>query len=232
MNNGLTIATVCARGGSVGVPGKNIKPLLGKPLICYTIEQAMAVPEIDKVFVSTDSEEIAYIARMAGAEVPFLRPAELATSQASKLDVIRHLVQWVGANVGAVSRIVDLDPTSPLRSQSDIKECIALLDKDTDVVITGYEADKNPYFNMVEKKPGGEIRLVKPLPGGVVARQAAPRVYSMNASIYCWHYDSLHKGLWDGCTRLHIMPRERSVDIDEPIDFEIVEILMRKRFGL
>ncbi|MBU0564596.1 MAG: acylneuraminate cytidylyltransferase family protein [Gammaproteobacteria bacterium] len=232
MSNGLTIATICARGGSVGVPGKNIKPLLGKPLICHTIEQAMAISEIDRVFVSTDSEEIAEVARMAGAEVPFIRPAELATSRAPKLDVIRHLVQWVVANVGVVSRIVDLDPTSPLRDQSDIKQCIELLDKDTDVVITGYEADKNPYFNMVEEKSDGEIRLVKPLSGGVVARQAAPKVYSMNASIYCWHYQSFHKGLWDGRTRLHIMPRERSVDVDELIDFEIVEILMRKRVGL
>lgn len=231
MSDGLTIATICARGGSVGVPGKNIKPLLGKPLICYTIEQAMAVPEIDRVFVSTDSEEIADIARMAGAEVPFIRPADLATSQAPKLDVIRHLVQWVEANVGAVGRIVDLDPTSPLRSQSDIKQCITLLDKDADVVITGYEADKNPYFNMVEEKPDGGIRLVKAPSSGVVARQAAPKVYSMNASIYCWHYESLHKGLWGGRTRLHVMPRERSVDIDEPIDFEMVEILMRKRMS-
>jgi len=228
----LTIATICARGGSVGVPGKNIKPLLGKPLIAYTIEQALAVPGIDRVFVSTDSEAIAEVARAAGAEVPFLRPAELATSSAPKLAVIRHLVEWVDAHVGPVGRIVDLDPTSPLRDLSDIETCMAMLDEETDVVITAYEADKNPYFNMVEAQPDGNIRLVKPLPGGVAARQEAPKVYAMNASIYVWHRHSLDKGLWDGRTRLHVMPRERSVDIDEPIDFLIVELLIKQQQGL
>lgn len=231
MSQPLTIATICARGGSVGVPGKNIKPLLGKPLICYSIEQALAIPAIDKVFVSTDSEAIAEVARSAGAEVPFLRPAELATSSAPKLAVIRHLVEWVDANVGPVGRIVDLDPTSPLRDLTDIEACMAMLDDQTDVVITAYEADKNPYFNMVEAQPDGNIRLVKPLEGGVVARQSAPKVYSMNASIYCWHRQTLDKGLWEGRTRLHVMPRERSVDIDEPIDFHIVEFLIKQRDG-
>jgi CMP-N-acetylneuraminic acid synthetase len=228
----ITIATICARGGSVGVPGKNIKPLLGKPLICHTIEQALVVQDIDRVFVSTDSEAIAEVARGAGAEVPFLRPAELATGSASKLAVIHHLVEWIEENVTPVSRIVDLDPTSPLRSLTDIKTCLAMLDDQTDVVITAYESDKNPYFNMVEMQPDGNIRLVKPLEGGVVARQAAPKVYSMNASIYCWHRQTLNKGLWDGRTRLHVMPRERSVDIDDPIDFHIVELLMKQRNAL
>jgi CMP-N,N'-diacetyllegionaminic acid synthase len=225
----FTVATICARGGSVGVPGKNIKPLLGKPLICHTIEQALAVPGIDRVFVSTDSEAIAEVARQAGAEVPFLRPAELATSSAPKLAVIRHLVEWIETHVRPVTRIVDLDPTSPLRDLADIEICLAMLDAETDVVITAYEAEKNPYFNMVEAQPDGNIRLVKPLSGGVVARQAAPKVYAMNASIYVWHRHSLDKGLWEGRTRLHVMPRERSVDIDEPLDFDLVELLMRRK---
>lgn len=232
MSQPLTIATICARGGSVGVPGKNIKPLLGKPLICYSIEQALAIKAIDRVFVSTDSEAIAEVARAAGAEVPFLRPSELASSSAPKLEVIRHLVEWVEQHVGPVGRIIDLDPTSPLRDLADIETCMSMLDEETDVVITGYEADKNPYFNMVEAQPDGNIRLVKTLGGAVVARQAAPKVYSMNASIYCWHRNTLEKGLWEGHTRLHVMPRERSVDIDEPIDFQIVELLMKQKDGL
>jgi CMP-N,N'-diacetyllegionaminic acid synthase len=225
----LTITTICARGGSRGVPGKNIRPLLGKPLIVYSIEQARAEPQIDRVFVSTDSAEIAAIAREAGAEVPFLRPSTLSTHTAAKLPVIQHLVAWVIEHVGTVARIVDLDPTSPLRDVSDIKACLALLDANTDAVITGYQADKNPYFNMVETAPDGGIQLVKSIPGGVVARQAAPPVYAMNASIYCWHHHSLGKGLWQGRTRIHVMPRERSIDIDDQIDFQLVELLMQKK---
>ncbi len=231
MPKSLSIATICARGGSVGVPCKNIKPLLGKPLIVYSIEQALAIPAIDKVFVSTDSATIAEVACAAGAEVPFLRPAELADSTAPKLAVIRHLVDWIEANVGMVGRITDLDPTSPLRELDDIKTCMAMLDEQTDVVITTYEADKNPYFNMVEVQPDGNIRLVKQMERNVVARQAAPKVYSMNASIYCWHRHTLNKGLWDGNTRMHVMPRERSIDIDEPLDFDMVELLLKRKTG-
>jgi CMP-N,N'-diacetyllegionaminic acid synthase len=229
MTNPLTIATICARGGSRGLPGKNIKPLLGKPLIAHTIEQALAQSQIHRIFVSTDSAEIAAVARVAGAEVPFLRPNALASHTAAKLPVIEHLVDWVVAHVGPVARIVDLDPTSPLRDTSDIEACLRLLDEDTDAVITGYEADKNPYFNMVEVDPQGGVQLVKTVPGGVAARQAAPPVFAMNASIYCWHHHSLSKGLWQGRTRLHVMPRERSIDIDDPIDFALVELLMRQK---
>ena len=229
MSQPLTIATICARGGSRGVPRKNIRPLLGKPLIAYTIEQALAHTQIDRVFVSTDSAEIALVARAAGAEVPFQRPSELASHTAAKLPVIEHLVAWVVEHVGPVARIVDLDPTSPLREACDIDACLALLDADTDAVISGYEADKNPYFNMVEASSDGTVKLVKTMPGGVVARQAAPSVYAMNASIYCWHHHSLSKGLWQGLTRLHVMPRDRSIDIDDPIDFALVELLMRQK---
>lgn len=221
-----TIASICARGGSTGLPRKNIKLLHGPPLIVHTIEQALACPEIERVFVSTDDEEIAEIARNAGAEVPFLRPAELASSTAAKLPVIRHLVEAVEHMGVPVTRIVDLDPTSPLRLVSDIRRCIEMLDDETDVVITAYPAEKNPYFNMVELKPDGNISLVKPLAGGVVARQQAPVVYAMNASVYVWHRHSLQKGLWDGKTKLHVMPRERSIDIDNAIDFKLVELLL------
>lgn len=224
-----TIATICARGGSVGVPRKNIRLLQGKPLIVHTIEQALACPLIDAVYVSTDDEEIARVARDAGAQVPFLRPAELATSSAAKIPVIQHLVDWVDAHVGPVTRIVDLDPTSPLRLQADIDACIRMLDAQTDVVITAYEAEKNPYFNMVEYREDGTVGLVKPLPQGVVSRQSAPKVYSMNASIYVWHRNTLDKGLWNGRTRLYVMPRERSVDIDHEIDFRIVDMLLQER---
>jgi CMP-N-acetylneuraminic acid synthetase len=210
------------------VPGKNIRNLHGKPLIAHTIVQALAVKSIDAVYVSTDSHEIAEVARHYGALVPYLRPAELATSNAAKVPVIQHLCDWVWQNDGEFDRVVDLDPTSPLRTVADIEACLALLDADTDAVITAFESEKNPYFNMVEHKPDGNIGLVCQPAGIVVARQQAPHVYSMNASIYVWHRHTLSKGLWNGRLKLHIMPRERSIDIDSPIDFAIVEMLMNQ----
>lgn len=224
-----TIATICARGGSVGVPRKNIRLLRGKPLIVHTIEHAQATPGIDRVFVSTDDEQIAEVAQAAGAEVPFLRPAALATSNAAKLPVIEHLVTQVEGLGVEVKKIVDLDPTSPLRDIADIEQCMQLLDADTDAVITAYPAEKNPYFNMVETRRDGTVGLVKPLPGGVASRQQAPAVYAMNASIYVWHRHTLNLGLWSGRTRLHVMPRERSIDIDSEIDFRLVEMLMQSK---
>jgi CMP-N-acetylneuraminic acid synthetase len=220
------IATICARGGSTGVPGKNIRMLHGKPLIAHTIEQALSCPFIDHVYVSTDDDAIADAARTAGAEVPFQRPAELATSSAAKVPVIQHLVEFVVNSGVDVSKIIDLDPTSPLRTQADIAGAFALLDQDTDVVITGYAADKNPYFNMVEDKGQGLVGLVKTANPPITSRQMAPNVYSMNASIYVWHRETLTKGLWDGRARIFEMPRDRSVDIDSPLDFDIVEKLM------
>lgn len=221
-----TIATICARGGSTGLPGKNIKLLHGKPLICYSIEQALSCDLIDDVYVSTDDEKIAEIARQAGAKVPFIRPAHLASKTAAKIPVIEHLVEEVERMGVDVTTIVDLDPTSPLRIQEDIKACLELLTEDTTVVITGFEAEKNPYFNMVEAQHNGSFNLVKQNGGSVVARQLAPDVFSMNASIYVWHRHTLKHGLWNGYAKLHVMPRERSIDIDSLIDFKIVELFM------
>jgi CMP-N,N'-diacetyllegionaminic acid synthase len=225
------IATVCARGGSTGLPRKNIRPLIGKPLIAWTIEQAQRVPGISGVYVSTDDAEIAAIAEAAGAVVPGLRPAELAQSTTPKLPVIRHLVETVESRGVVVDAIVDLDPTSPLRDVADIEACMRLLTRDVDVVITAYPSDKSPYFNMVEEQPDGNIRLVKPPASAVYGRQGAPPVFSMNASVYVWHRRTLHLNLWDGTVRLHRMPRERSVDVDSLLDFKLVELLMQEKLA-
>ena len=225
------IATICARSGSVGLPGKNIRALAGRPLIVHTIDQALAAPSIGAVFVSTDSPEIADIARRAGARVPFLRPAHLATAEAPKIPVIEHLVVEVERLGTRVETVVDLQPTSPLRQVADIEACIALLDAETDVVITGYESHQNPYFNMVEHAPDGNVRLVKPPPGEIAGRQLAPKVFAMNGAVYVWHRRSLAKGLWGGRAKLHVMPAERSVDIDTPLDFRLVELLMDERLA-
>jgi CMP-N-acetylneuraminic acid synthetase len=223
------IATVCARGGSKGLPRKNVRPLLGKPLIAWTIEQALEVPAIDGVYVSTDDAEIAAVASAAGARVLGLRPPELATSDAPKLPVIQHLVEQVESSGIRPDVIVDLDPTSPLRDVADIEACLALLAPDVNVVITAYPSDKSPYFNMVEEQPDGNVRLVKPPAVPVPGRQFAPQVFSMNASVYVWHRHTLNSTLWAGTVRLHRMPRERSIDVDTLLDFKLVEYLMQER---
>ena len=226
-----TIATICARGGSAGVPGKNIRLLDGKPLIAHTIEQALKSPEINRTVVSTDSEEIAEIARDHGAEVPYLRPAELATATAAKLPVIQHLIEHLDASGARIDRIIDLDPTSPLRTLDDISTCLELLTPETNVVLTAYEAEKNPYFNMIEAQQGGGYDLVKRHDPPFVRRQDAPQVLSMNASIYVWWRHTLKGGMFGPRTQVHVMPRERSIDIDAPLDFEIVELLMERKIG-
>lgn len=225
-----TLMTICARGGSQGLPGKNVRPLLGKPLIAWSIEQALASGLADRVYVSTDDLEIADVAQRYGATVPFLRPAELASASAPKVPVIQHLVDWVEAHEGRVDRIIDLDPTSPLRDVADIQACALMLDDETDVVITGYVSDKNPYFNMVERKANGYFERVCLPAQEAAGRQAAPTVYAMNASIYCWHRHTLGPSLWGNPRiRLHEMRRERSIDIDHVIDFEFVELLMKRK---
>lgn len=225
------IATICARGGSTGLPRKNIRPLHGKPLISWSIEQARRVPRISGVYVSTDDEEIARIAQEAGATIPGLRPAELATSTTPKLPVIRHLVEKVEESGVKVDTIVDLDPTSPLRETADIEACLSLLTPEVDVVITAFPSEKSPYFNMVEEQPDGNVRLCKPPATAVYGRQGAPPVFSMNASVYVWHRRTLHMNLWDGVVRLHRMPRERSIDVDSLLDFKLVELLMQERLA-
>lgn len=230
----IILCTICARGGSKGVPKKNIRPLLNKPLIAYTIEHALACPLINRVAVSTDSIEIAAIAEKFGAEVPYIRPSHLATDEASKLPTIQHLVRYYMENLNFIpDYVVDLDPTSPLRTMEDIERCIDLItnDSECDSVITGCRSNKNPYFNMVELDRNGFALLSKKPKGKVVRRQDAPVVYAMNASVYIWKTDILFKReeIISGRTKFIEMPDDRSIDIDSETDFKLVELLMEER---
>lgn len=222
-----TIATICARGGSKGVPGKNTRTLLGRPLIAYSIDQALNTPGIDGVYVSTDSQSIADVAVANGATVLGLRPPELAEDSSPKIPVIEHLVSTVEERVGRVDTVIDLQPTSPLRLIADIEGAMARLTDGIDLVITGAVAEANPYYSMVEADPSGDVHLVKQPSSSIGGRQAAPQVFSMNGSIYCWRRDSLSNGMWSGRVVLFEMPRERSVDVDEEIDWQILELVAR-----
>jgi CMP-N-acetylneuraminic acid synthetase len=226
-----------ARGGSQGVPGKNIRPLLGKPLIAWSIEQALACPRIRRVVVSTDSPAIAEVARAHGAEVPFMRPAELATSTAGKWEVWQHALQACDAHYAGepVDLFVDLDCTSPLREVEDISRAIEQFERSpgVDAVFSVCEARKNPYFNMLEAEEDGRLRICKALPKPLVRRQDAPQVLEHVASVYVLSPAYLRRGtgLLSGRTQGYLMAPERSLDIDCEFDFELVEYLMRKRLA-
>jgi CMP-N-acetylneuraminic acid synthetase len=226
------ICTVCARGGSKGLPQKNIRPLCGKPLIAYTIEQALAANIFEGIYVSTDCDKIAKIAEEYGAIVPFRRPEDLASDSAGKIPVIEHLVNYIEKGSYTPDIVVDLDPTSPLRNVEDIINTVNMLKKNVDVVITGFLSNKNPYFNMVEKKRDDFVRLSKESSELYVSRQTSPAVYSMNASIYVWWRDALKKGIWGNKNvAFYEMPLERSIDIDSYLDWKIVEQLMLEKLG-
>jgi CMP-N-acetylneuraminic acid synthetase len=226
-----------ARGGSQGVPGKNIRPLLGKPLIAWSIEQALACPRIRRVVVSTDSPAIAEVARAHGAEVPFMRPAELATSTAGKWEVWQHALQACDAHYAGepVDLFVDLDCTSPLREVDDISRAIEQFERSpgVDAVFSVCEARKNPYFNMLEVDEDRRLRICKALPKPLVRRQDAPQVLEHVASVYVLSPAYLRRGtgLLSGRTQGYLMAPERSLDIDCEFDFELVEYLMRKRLA-
>lgn len=227
------LCTICARGGSKGVKNKNIKLLNGKPLIAYTIEQALQSELFDHVVISTDSDDIASVATEYGAEVFFRRSFELSTDTAGKLEVIRDALLKSEAHYNKkFTYHVDLDATSPLRSVSDIIESFKQFqDNHNSNLITAMPSRRSPYFNLVEVDANGRVALSKKLDGTVVRRQDAPKSYDMNASIYIWTRDSLlnQPSLFSETTGLYIMPEERSIDIDAEVDFEFVEFLMRKK---
>lgn len=227
----MILATICCRGGSKGVPAKNIRDLKGKPLIAYTIEAAKGSSLINELIISTDDERIANIATQYGASVPFLRPAELASDTASKWHVFIHAVETYEKLSGqTVDYLVDLDVTVPLKTSKDIDGAIelALSDPSADVVITGYEPERNPYFNMMEVDKNGYAEIVKKGEKPIVRRQDAPAVYSLTPAAYVVKKSALYEfEHWSKAKcKIHPIPRERAVDIDTEIDFKIVEFLM------
>ena len=226
---GQTIATICARGGSKGLPGKNTRLFAGKPLIVHSIEHARTCSAIDAVVVSTDDAVIADIARAAGALVPYLRPAELASDTAAKLPVIEHLVRHLEQGGQSIARIVDLQPTSPLRDAQDITQALNAC-PGMPLTVSVREAQDNPYFNMLERGADGSMALCKGQ--GSIRRQDSPAVYALNGSIYVWQRPALAQaavdGLWSVALGVYVMPHWKSVDIDDLNDFDYAEWLYHR----
>lgn len=227
------LCTICARGGSKGIKSKNIRQLLDKPLIAYSLQQARSCGLFEMIAVSSDSSVILDAARRYGADLLVERPLDMATDTAAKVPAIRHCVETAERHAGKrFDVLVDLDATSPLRLPEDIVGAVSLLEeRNVSNVITAAPARRSPYFNLVELGSDGVVRLSKPLPNQVYRRQDAPPAYDMNASIYVWRREALFEGppVFRADTALYVMPEERSVDIDTELDFRFVELILSER---
>lgn len=226
------LCTICARGGSKGIKNKNIKEINAKPLIAYTIGQAKDSALFEHIVVSTDSEDIANIAKEYGAEVFFKRSAKMASDTAGKLDVIRDAFMRSEEYYNKqFDYLIDLDATAPLRNVDDIINSFnQFLENNNDNLITAMPSRRSPYFNLVEVDTLGKVSLSKQLDNAIVRRQDAPKSYDMNASIYIWKRDVIlnEKSLFLENTGLYVMPEERSIDIDTELDYKFVEFLMKE----
>lgn len=224
------VALICARGGSKGLPGKNIRPLAGRPLIAWPIAQARSVARIARVIVSTDSEDIAAVARQAGAEVPFLRPAQLAQDDSPEWLAWRHALTYLKESGGVYPETLIVVPaTAPLRTPGDLEACLDEFDKGgADVVLTVTEARRNPYFSMVKGEADGTVSLVIAPQGSVFRRQDAPAVYDITPVAYVVRPEFVmtRNGLFEGRVRPVQIPPERAVDIDTLFDFTVAECLL------
>ncbi|UPJ64822.1 acylneuraminate cytidylyltransferase family protein [Bradyrhizobium sp. 191] len=229
------VCTICARGGSKGVVGKNARDLLGRPVLAWSIAQARETGLFDAIAFSSDSDALLGAALKAGADIAVRRPDEMATDTAPKLPAIRHCLEQAIAQMGTTPEIfVDLDVTSPLRLASDITGAVALLrESGARNVITGSPARRSPYFNLVEQRADGSVGLSKSADPPITRRQDAPRCFDMNASIYVWRVASFleRPAVFYPDTRLLEMPEERSIDIDSDLDFTLVELLLRQRLA-
>lgn len=231
------LITICARGGSKGIPGKNIKPLNGQPLIGYSIAVAkefQSVFEGTDIMLSTDSEEIIRVAGVYGLKSDYKRPEYLANDTVGKIDAIKDLVLYSESKQGQTyDYILDLDVTSPLRNLQDLKIAFDILRFDENAInlFSVSEAGRSPYFNMVEQKENGYYAQVKMPDNNVFTRQSAPQVYDLNASFYFYKrsfFDMGYKGAITDRSLVYKVPHI-CFDLDHPIDFEIISYLMSNK---
>lgn len=224
-------AFIFARGGSKGLPGKNIKPLAGKPLLHYSIDSALAAPSIEQVFVSTDDAEIALVA-MNGGAIVIDRPADLATDTSSEWLSWRHAIEWVRENYGDFDGFISLPATAPLRAVSDIESAIQRrMSMGADICISVTPASRSPFFNMVKQTDSGMAELVIKPRDEVVRRQDAPAVFDITTVVYATtpKYVLNDYGLFSGNVTSIEVPKERAVDIDDIYDFMLAEAIIGGR---
>ncbi len=220
-----------ARGGSKGIPRKNIKPLAGTPLIHYSIAVARELAVDDShVIVSTDDEEIAQVARLSGLEVPYMRPAHLATDTAGSREVILDAMDYADKCGIDYDNVVLLQPTSPLRTIKDVEACQALYSNDVDMVVSVVEADVNPYYNCFETDSKTGFIHVSKGDGHYTRRQDAPKVWEYNGAVYVINPHSIRTMTMGEFSRKvpSEMPRSRSVDLDTSLDWAIAEVVMNE----
>lgn len=216
------------------MPGKNIRRLANKPLIAYAIEAGLQTGLFKKLIVSTDSPEIATIAREYGAETPFMRPAELGADDSPEILSWQHAVSWCRRHGVDFDTFVSIPTTSPLRDPEDIIKCVKTFEAgDFDLLITCQEAHCHPMFNMYKRKAGDLFTVYDLQNPPVTRRQNAPAVFDGAAIAYVSRPDYIlgSKSLWDGKVTALSFPREKAVDIDDELDFQIAEFLMRKKLG-
>ncbi len=229
------VAMIFARGGSKGLPGKNVKPFLGKPLIGWAIEHALAVSRVRRVIVSTDSHEIAEVALQYKAEVPFIRPAELALDESPEWSAWRHALEFIKQEEKRLpDAMLSVPTTAPLRLVADLEHCLDEFEKqDSDIIITVSESHRNPYFNMVTMNSDGTVKLAVNNGRPVKRRQDAPNVFDIATVAYVARSSFVMEkiGLFSGRVRAVVVPKERAVDIDTIYDFEIAEFLMKQRLS-
>lgn len=228
-NGHRIIATVCARGGSKGVKNKNIRMLAGKPMICHTLDILRASTLIDNYVISTDSDDIITIVQQYGFDIYFKRPPELAGDKVSRLDPIKHAVQWMEKEKQLnIDIVVDLGVATPLKNLEDVETSIRLLvDQKASNVFSVTPSERNPYYNMVEVVDMS-VRLVKTPVHTITDRRDVPAVYNMNDGVNVWWKNVLfaENSLFLQKTMIYSMPRERSIDIDEEFDFLLAEFLL------
>lgn len=223
--------TVCGRGGSKGIPGKNIKEVGGKPLIAFTIEIARSYARKHgcEIVLSTDSDEIRDVAARYGLECDYRRPDFLANDTCGKPDAIADALRWAEEHYGKVyDYVLDLDVTSPIRTLHDVERCVELItaNPDAKTIFSVNPCARNPYFNMVQEGDNGYYRVV--LGGMYKTRQSAPRVYDMNASIYVYRRDVLLSDSPRAITDRSMIYEMDHIcfDLDEPADYDYLSYLL------
>jgi len=229
------LGLIPARGGSKGLPRKNIKPLLGKPLIAWTIEQALASKYLDKVVVSTDDKEIADVSKKYGAEVPFMRPKELAEDNAKGIDIVLHVIDWLKENdkQKQYDLIMLLQPTSPLRTKEDIDKAIELLFlKEAKAIVSVCEVDHYPLWANTLPKDGCMKNFIRQEIMNK-NRQELHIFYRLNGAIYLAYckYIKQCRCFIGKDTFACIMPKCKSVDIDNEVDFKLAQILIKNNIS-